>query len=192
MPDIKCSTCNNAIFDDFFGEYGCKKKQRNCTESELAMGCTQWAKIGTKDKDPKPEIITRSGATFTPHVSESGVLSWTNDKGLPNPASTHLTKGLDGKDGKDGYTPIKGVDYFDGEDGAPGKDGYTPIKGIDYFDGEDGKDGMTFTTDESLSLKDGVLSVNTAKDIDSDNTLPITAAAVASTVGNIEILLRTI
>jgi hypothetical protein len=29
--------------------------------------------------------------------------------------------------GKDGYTPIKGVDYFDG------KDGYTPIKGTDYF-----------------------------------------------------------
>ena len=35
-------------------------------------------------------------------------------------------------DGKDGYTPIKGIDYFDG------KDGYTPIKGIDYFDGKDG------------------------------------------------------
>lgn len=26
-----------------------------------------------------------SGATFTPAVSEEGVLSWTNDKGLPNP-----------------------------------------------------------------------------------------------------------
>jgi len=41
------------------------------------------------------------------------------------------------KDGKDGYTPIKGVDYFDG------KDGYTPIKGIDYVDGKDGVDGYT-------------------------------------------------
>lgn len=40
------------------------------------------------------------------------------------------------KDGDDGYTPIKWVDYFDGDDG------YTPIKWIDYFDGEDGKDGM--------------------------------------------------
>ena len=29
----------------------------------------------------------------------------------------------------DGYTPIKGKDYFDG------KNGYTPIKGKDYFDG---------------------------------------------------------
>ena len=36
-------------------------------------------------------------------------------------------------DGKDGRTPVKGVDYFDG------KDGKTPVKGVDYFDGEDGK-----------------------------------------------------
>lgn len=43
-----------------------------------------------------------------------------------------------GVDGKDGYTPIKGKDYFDGAPGAPG---YTPIKGIDYFDGAPGKDG---------------------------------------------------
>lgn len=36
---------------------------------------------------------------------------------------------------QDGYTPVKGVDYIDGENG------YTPTKGIDYFDGSDGKDG---------------------------------------------------
>jgi hypothetical protein len=35
--------------------------------------------------------------------------------------------------GQDGYTPRKGVDYFDGQDG------YTPQKGVDYFDGQDGK-----------------------------------------------------
>ena len=45
---------------------------------------------------------------------------------------------LKGEDGEDGYTPIKGKDYFDGKDGV---DGYTPIKGIDYFDGTNGKDG---------------------------------------------------
>lgn len=39
----------------------------------------------------------------------------------------------DGKDGKDGYTPVKNVDYFDGRDGEDGKDGYTPIKGTDYW-----------------------------------------------------------
>lgn len=38
-------------------------------------------------------------------------------------------------DGAAGYTPIKGVDYFDGINGIDGQDGYTPVKGVDYFDG---------------------------------------------------------
>ena len=65
-----------------------------------------------------------------------------------------ITGGLDyyevgtpGPAGEDGYTPIKGVDYFDGAKGDPGNpgldgnDGYTPIKGIDYFDGAKGDKG---------------------------------------------------
>lgn len=32
-------------------------------------------------------------------------------------------EGQPGKDGQDGYTPRKGVDYFDGQEGQPGKDG---------------------------------------------------------------------
>lgn len=46
--------------------------------------------------------------------------------------------GNTGATGNDGYTPIKGVDYFDGD---PGLDGYTPVKGIDYLDGEKGDKG---------------------------------------------------
>jgi hypothetical protein len=56
-----------------------------------------------------------------------------------------LTPGPAGADGKDGYTPVKGVDYFDGQDGKDGVDGKTPVKGVDYFDGQDGapgKDGV--------------------------------------------------
>ena len=48
------------------------------------------------------------GATFTPSVSEEGVISWTNDGGLENPAPVSI-KGAKGTDGK---TPEKGVDYF--------------------------------------------------------------------------------
>ena len=48
-----------------------------------------------------------------------------------------------GEKGLPGYTPIKGIDYFDGEQGPKGDDGYTPIKGVDYFDGEKGDDGYT-------------------------------------------------
>lgn len=55
-----------------------------------------------------------------------------------------------------------------------------------------GSAGTLFETDETLSLKDGVLSVNTADVAEEDNTLPITSAAVATQVGNIEILLKTI
>lgn len=51
---------------------------------------------------------------------------------------------------------------------------------------------VDFRTDETLILKDGVLSVNTTDSIEQDNTLPITSAGVFATVGNIEALLKTI
>lgn len=47
---------------------------------------------------------------------------------------------FDVHNGKDGYTPVKDVDYFDG------KDGYAPVKDVDYFDGKDGE-GMPMVTD---------------------------------------------
>lgn len=52
--------------------------------------------------------------------------------------------------------------------------------------------GVAFETDASLSLFDGVLSVNTTDQMEQDNTLPITSAGVFATVGNIEALLKTI
>lgn len=61
---------------------------------------------------------------------------------------------------------------------------------IQYVHGAGG--GVDFVTDETLTLKDGVLSVNTADEVEADNTLPVTSAAVHSTVGNIEILLSLI
>lgn len=52
--------------------------------------------------------------------------------------------------------------------------------------------GTTFTTDETLTLENGVLSVNTATEVEADNTLPVTSAAVYTEVGNINALLETI
>ena len=65
---------------------------------------------------------------------------------------------LRGEDGSDGYTPIKGVDYFDGVDGVgmDGINGYTPVKGIDYFDGLNGKDGVGKDGANGSDGKDGV------------------------------------
>lgn len=55
--------------------------------------------------------------------------------------------------------------------------------------GKFGEVAPKFTTDETLTLTDGKLSVNTADAIEQDNTKPVTAAAVYQTVGNIEVLL---
>ena len=52
--------------------------------------------------------------------------------------------------------------------------------------------GVYFETDNTLSLENGVLSVNTTDQMEADNTLPITAAGVYAAVGNIEVLLKTI
>lgn len=55
------------------------------------------------------------------------------------------------KDGKDGYTPVKGKDYFDGQDG------YTPKKGIDYFDGKDGRTPIHVGITKPINAKPGDL-----------------------------------
>jgi len=56
----------------------------------------------------------------------------------------------------------------------------------------DGTVITAFVPDETLSLKNGVLSVNTADTAEEDNTLPITSAAVFTEIGNINVLLGTI
>lgn len=66
--------------------------------------------------------------------------------------------GEKGEQGVPGYTPVKGVDYFDGNDGADGVDGYTPIKGVDYFDGAKGEKGDPGTG--SVSTVNNKQSVN--------------------------------
>lgn len=53
-------------------------------------------------------------------------------------------------------------------------------------------EGTSFETDETLTLQDGILSVNTADVVEQDNTLPVTSAAVYTEVGNINALLETI
>ena len=59
--------------------------------------------------------------------------------------------------------------------------------------GSGGGGGGSFANiDNTLRIKDGVLGVNTADKVEQDNTLPITSAAVHTTVGNIEVLLGTI
>ena len=87
------------------------------------------------------------GATFTPSVSADGIISWTNDKDLPNPEPVNI-KGVKGDKGDKGDRGLQGVQGIQGErgeqgqkgdkgdkgdPGTNGKDGYTPVKGVDYF-----------------------------------------------------------
>ena len=48
------------------------------------------------------------GVTFIPSVSSAGVISWTNNGGLNNPASVNIK----GPKGDKGDKPVKGTDYF--------------------------------------------------------------------------------
>ena len=59
----------------------------------------------------------KDGATFVPSVSEDGLLSWTNDGGLPNPEPVDI-KGPSGKDGAPGQKGDPGETGPQGEKGA--------------------------------------------------------------------------
>jgi len=44
-------------------------------------------------------------------------------------------QGEQGPAGQDGYTPVKGVDYFDGKDGSQGEDGFSPTVSVSAIAG---------------------------------------------------------
>lgn len=55
----------------------------------------------------------------------------------------------------------KSVTIPKGDTGEKGQDGYTPIKGVDYFDGKDGKDGKdgpTYQAGENITIENNVIS----------------------------------
>lgn len=66
------------------------------------------------------------------------------------------------------------------------------INEVYHTGGGGGGGGVYFRPGPTLTLKDGILDVNTADAAEKDNTLPITSAAVHTTVGNIELLLSRI
>lgn len=101
-----------------------------------------------------PGATGENGATFTPHVSESGDISWTNDKNLKNPETVNIKgpqgpkgdtgaegpqgiQGEKGDVGEQGPQGKKGEAGAQGEKGETGADGKTPVKGEDYFTEED-------------------------------------------------------
>ena len=62
-----------------------------------------------------------------------------------------------------GFTVINGKDGKDGKDGAPGADGYTPVKGVDYFTEED-KQEVVDAVELEITEKVTAISITEAED----------------------------
>ena len=81
-----------------------------------------------------------NGATFIPTVSEEGVISWKNDKGLPNPSPVNI-KGPQGERGLKGDTGLQGPQGEMGPQGLPGAEGPQGPIGPKGEPGTNGRDG---------------------------------------------------
>ena len=84
------------------------------------------------------------GATFTPSVSSAGVLSWTNNKGLTNPAAVNI-KGPQGETGATGPQGATGATGATGPQGPKGDTGATGATGPQGAKGDKGDKGDAFT-----------------------------------------------
>lgn len=86
-----------------------------------------------------------TGTTFTPSVSASGVISWTNDGGKTNPVSRSIrgTKGDTGPQGPKGDTGETGPQGPQGEQGIQGETGPTGPQGPQGETGATGPQGPT-------------------------------------------------
>ena len=85
----------------------------------------------------------QNGATFTPSVSPEGVISWTNDKELPNPEPVSIKgdKGDRGPQGEQGLQGVKGDKGDKGDKGEPGAKGEQGEQGPAGADGAEGPQG---------------------------------------------------
>ena len=90
------------------------------------------------------------GATFTPSMSSDGTLSWSNDKGLNNPAAVNI-KGQKGDTGEKGNT---------GATGAQGPAGATGAKGDKGDKGDTGDKGETGSPGTPATIENVTASVN--------------------------------
>jgi hypothetical protein len=80
------------------------------------------------------------GVTFTPFVSEDGIISWTNDGGLDNPTPVNI-KGEKGEQGEKGDTGAAGPQGEQGIQGIQGEQGPQGIQGIQGEKGDTGEQG---------------------------------------------------
>ena len=64
------------------------------------------------------EASVKQGATFTPTITQEGVLSWSNNGGLENPLTVNL-RGPQGERGEQGEQGVQGIQGVKGDKGDP-------------------------------------------------------------------------
>lgn len=84
------------------------------------------------------------GAVFTPTVDAAGNISWSNNGGLPNPATRNI-RGPQGEQGPQGIQGETGPQGPVGETGPEGPQGETGQPGTNGAQGEKGDPGAVFT-----------------------------------------------
>lgn len=73
-------------------------EEARASAEEARAGAEERREVTIREFEEKVLAGFFDGATFTPSVSADGLLSWTNDKGLPNPGTVDV-RGPAGKDG---------------------------------------------------------------------------------------------
>lgn len=114
-----------------------------------------------------------TGATFIPSVSEDGVLSWSNDKGLKNPPSVNI-KGSIGDAGQVGATFIPhvstdGVLSWTNDKNLNNPDSVNIMGPVGEFP-QDAIDRATAAAEACESLVDGSISTFLIYKYNSSNT----------------------
>lgn len=114
-----------------------------------------WMSLGQLATGPKGD----TGPYYSPSVSSSGVITWTNNGGLPNPEGVNI-KGPAGNPGQDGVSPTLSVSTITGGH----RISITDVNGtttVDVMDGQDGTDGVspevtiaTITGGHSVTITD--------------------------------------
>lgn len=118
----------------------------------------QWTK---RDKDGNVDAsFNKTGKSIT--VTSADVLESAAFSVEVSMSGTVLQKSqitvTDVYDGQDGYTPIKGIDYFDGKDGQNGKDGSSAYLWVRY---SQNSNGDPMTTDPTNAKYMGVATTTT-------------------------------
>lgn len=129
----------------------------------------------------------QKGTTFTPSVSEAGVISFTNDGGLPNPDPVDIK----GPAGEDGVSPTVSVAPNAEQDGtivsitdAAGTKTFEVLNGENGENGTDGTNGLTPTIGENGNwyIGDVDTGVNSRGDSTVIKEVVLTAAGWSSSL----------